>query len=83
MTEFLGFPVQNQTRTLIIDLIVAMIVIALIILPQYLCKVTGRNMRHMDQYEQIYEKHRKELLEKQKEKEKLLRKEREERKKRN
>jgi len=48
MTEFLGFPMQNQTRTLIIDLLVAMFVIAMIVLPQYLCKVNGRNMRHMD-----------------------------------
>lgn len=43
MTEFMGFPMENQTRTIIIDLLVALFVIAMIVLPQYCCKVTGRN----------------------------------------
>lgn len=81
MTEFMGYAMENQTRTIIIDLLVALLVIAMIVLPQYCCKVTGRNLRNYDEWEKIYEKHKKEALDKQKEKESLLRKKREEEKK--
>jgi len=81
MTEFMGFPMENQTRTIIIDLLVALFVIAMIVLPQICCKVTGRNLRNYDEWEKIYEKHKKEALDKQKEKESLLKKRREQEKK--
>ena len=68
MTEFLGYPMDQQTRTVIIDLLVASFVIALIVLPSMCCSVSGPTLRPNDDWEKIIEKHRKEI----KEKERLL-----------
>lgn len=57
MTEFLGYPMQQWTRTMIVDLLAAAILIAFIVLPQICCKVTGRNMRRLDDWEMVHEKH--------------------------
>jgi hypothetical protein len=42
---------------MIIDLLVACFVIALIVLPSMLCAVTGPNMRPLDDWEKIIQKH--------------------------
>jgi hypothetical protein len=64
MTEFLGYPMEQQYRTLIIDLLVATAVLAIIVLPSFCCQVSGPMMRPRDSWEDIIEKHRKEAKEK-------------------
>ncbi len=66
IVEFLGFEMEQQYKTLIIDLLVATVVMAFIVLPSMCCQVTGPMMRPKDSWEDIIEKHRKEELERRK-----------------
>lgn len=75
MTEIFGYPVDKQTRTIIIDLLVACVVIALIVLPSMCCQVSGPMMKPMDDWEKVIDKHRKELKLQEKERQTLLKKE--------
>ncbi len=68
MVEFLGFEMEQQYKTLIIDLLVASVVMAFIVLPSMCCQVTGPMMRPKDSWEEIIERHRKEQREKDKKK---------------
>jgi hypothetical protein len=60
MTEFMGFPMEQQTRTMVIDLLVACVVIAFIVLPSMCCQVSGPSLRPRDDWEKVIEKHREE-----------------------
>lgn len=68
MVEFLGFEMEQQYKTLIIDLLVASVVMAFIVLPSMCCQVAGPMMRPKDSWEEIIERHRKEQREKDKKK---------------
>ncbi len=72
IVDFLGFEMENQHKTLLIDLLVAAVVMAFIVLPSICCQVTGPMMRPKDSWEDIIERHRKE--QKEKDKAKLLKK---------
>jgi hypothetical protein len=74
MTEFLGYEMEQQTRTMIIDLLVALAVLTLIMVPSLCCQVSGPLLRPRDSWEEIYEKHAKEAKLKEKEKQALLKK---------
>lgn len=75
MTEFLGYPMEQQYRTLIIDMLVAIAVLAVIVLPSFCCQVSGPMMKPRDDWEDIIERHRKEAKAKENgEKKKLLKK---------
>ena len=58
IVEFLGYPMEQQYKTLLIDLLVASVVIALIILPSICCQVSGPLMKPKDSWEDIIERHR-------------------------
>ena len=58
IVEFLGYQMEQQHKTLIIDLLVACAVIAFIVLPSFCCQVSGPFMRPRDSWEDIIEKHR-------------------------
>ena len=45
MTTFMGYDVDEQTRSMIIDLIVASVVIFFIMLPSFCFKVEGKTLR--------------------------------------
>jgi hypothetical protein len=58
IVELLGYPMEQQHKTLIIDLLVACAVIAFIVLPSICCQVSGPFMKPRDSWEDIIEKHR-------------------------
>jgi hypothetical protein len=68
IVEFLGYEMEQQHKTLLIDLIVACVVIAFIVLPSICCQVSGPFMKPKDSWEEIMERHKK----KEKEKQELL-----------
>jgi hypothetical protein len=57
---------EQHYKTLIIDLLVALVVMSFIVLPSMCCQVTGPMMRPKDSWEEIIERHRKEQREKDK-----------------
>jgi hypothetical protein len=64
IVDFLGFEMEQQHKTLLIDLLVAAVVMAFIVLPSLCCQVTGPMLRPKDSWEDIIERHRKEQKEK-------------------
>jgi hypothetical protein len=66
LTSFMGFEMEQQTRTMFIDLLVACVVIAFIVLPSMCCQVSGPNLKPRDDWEKVIEKHRDEYKLKQK-----------------
>jgi hypothetical protein len=65
IVEFLGYEMEQQHKTLLIDLIVACVVIAFIMLPSICCQVSGPFMKPKDSWEEIMERHKKKEKEKQ------------------
>lgn len=65
IVDFLGYEMEQQHKTLLIDLLVACVVIAFIVLPSICCQVSGPFMKPRDSWEDIMEKHKKKEKEKQ------------------
>lgn len=49
MTELFGFEMEQQTRTMLLDLMLASVVIFFIMLPQFCFKVEGKTLRPKDE----------------------------------
>lgn len=53
MTTLLGYDMDEMTRSLILDLILATFVIFLIMAPSFLCPVEGRLLKRKDSWDDI------------------------------
>lgn len=53
MTELFGFEVDELTRSLVLDLLLACVVIFFIMAPSFFCPVEGRMLKRKDSWDDI------------------------------
>lgn len=59
-TEFLGYPMDQVTYNIIVDMLVASFVILIIVLPSMCFKVNGATLKPTDEWDEIIARHQKE-----------------------